>query len=149
MDEPRTHRVITSIKYVLSLLLGLELINVAVTPGVYLGVLWSAVAAGSLLIVGSVLGAIFALSKRWIWERPAIMLTGLGGVITAYVALYDSIVNMSLAGDIAFLFVIMFELALLDRFLEIYSDDYEITDKEINQAADKILSDKIAEINLD
>lgn len=100
---------------------------------------WAAIIGGSLINLGALLGAFFALSKRWIWERPAIALSCLGSGLLIFVAAALTTEFQAIFTLTTIVLTVMFIVALIDRYIEIFNDDFEISTSEVMRAADEEL----------
>lgn len=100
---------------------------------------WAAIIGGSLIDLGAILGAFFALSKRWIWERPAIALSCLGSGLLIFVAAKLTTEFQAIFTLTTIVLTVMFIVSLIDRYIEIFNDDFEISTSEVMRAADEEL----------
>lgn len=100
---------------------------------------WAALVGGTFINFGALLGAFFALSKRWIWERPAIALSCLGSGLLLFVAAKLTTEFQALFTLTTSVLTVMYIVALIDRYIEIFNDDFEISVTEVKKAADEEL----------
>lgn len=141
VDEPRVHRLLVGTRYLVGVALGIIILNSAeyFNP-IFLGTP-IAVAGGLTFIVGSVLGVSFSWTRRWIFERPATMLVILGSTLGVYLSWHASLISQSPWYLTAMALFTMHIISMVKRYVEIISDDYEISisEEEIKSATDEIL----------
>lgn len=142
IDEPRVHRFLIGIRYILGAALG---ILIVATPPVFINHTWIASllpVSGWFIIVGSTLGACFAWTRRWLWERPGTILVITGVTVGLLLEIATVTVGVSAQPQVNIELAVLFAmhlLSMLARLVEISNDDYEITREEIEREADKIL----------
>lgn len=119
VDEPRVHRIMWSVQYLL-LCLGGVFFALLFPKGLqevmpdYATFLW-----GTAMTVGGAIGSFFCLKRFWLFERVAIWLTG--GSVTIYIAAsIFAQVNGSGSRWLTITFAVVVFISLVRRFFEIH-----------------------------
>lgn len=141
IDEPRVHRFLVLIRYLLAIVLGVTtLLATRRFEETQFGILFLNI-TGWMFIVSGTMGATNAWTRRWVWERPGTMLAMSGSVSGVGIEIYSLTLPNQVSGANWVLLVLfmMHFVSMLDRYIEIINDDYEIPKHEIKEAADKAL----------